>query len=235
MKRDVSVVLPALALALVLAVPAAAGQPKALEATVPAAGLELVRLDAGVGDIEISGADVAEIALRVELEPRRGGFFSSMKTAQREVDRAELRTEVSGGELVVEIDTDGGDRRFEEHWTIQVPAQLAFTLELGVGDVEVRGVTGALDLELGVGDVLVEGVAGDVTVEIGVGDAAVIGRAEHFGSVDGSGGVGDARLTVRGERVESSGFVGHSAEWTGDGPHRIEISVGVGNAKVTLE
>jgi hypothetical protein len=40
---------------------------------------------------------------------------------------------------------------------------------------------------------------------------------------------------VRGQRIESSGFVGHSAEWTGDGAHTIEISVGVGDARVTLE
>ena len=166
--------------------------------------------------------------MEVRLEPRRGGFFSSMKKAQREVDEAELRTDASRGTLDLEIETRSDDRHFEEQWTIELPARLAFDLELGVGDVEIRGL-------VGVGDVLVEGIAGDVSIELGVGDASVRGAAADYGSVEGSGGVGDARLTVKGERISSSGFVGHSAEWTGDGDHFIEISVGVGDARVTLE
>jgi hypothetical protein len=137
--------------------------------------------------------------------------------------------------LILEIATDDDDRHFEERWTIELPARLSFELDLGVGDVEVRGLAGGVSADIGVGDVLVEGVSGDVTIDLGVGDASVRAAAGHYGSVAGSGGVGDARLTVRGERVSSSGFVGHSAEWTGDGPHFIEIDVGVGDAKVTLE
>jgi hypothetical protein len=220
---------------LLAAAPVLAGEPRVLERTVLATGLDTVRLDAGVGDVEVVGADVAEVSVSVELKPRRGGFFSSMKTAQREVDEAVLSAEVSKGALALEIDSDGNDRHFEERWTIALPASLAFTLEVGVGDVEVRGVTGALDLQVGVGEVLAEGVSGDVTIELGVGDATVSGAASHYGSVDGSGGVGDARLTIRGERISSSGFVGHSAEWSGDGEHSIDIEVGVGDARVTLE
>jgi len=216
-------------------VAAFAGEPRVLTATVPAANVDVVRLDAGVGDVEIIGADVAEVSLEVKLEPRRGGFFSSLKTAQREVDTAQLRTEVKKGALTLKIDTDSDDHRFEEHWVIELPTRLAFDLKLGVGDVEVRGLTGDLDLDLGVGDLVAEGISGNVIVELGVGDATLIGAADHYGSVDGSGGVGDTRLTVRGKRILSSGFVGHSAEWKGDGPNTVEISVGVGDARVTLE
>jgi hypothetical protein len=225
-----------LTLMLATATPAIAGAPRTLNATLPADGLDTVKLEAGVGDVEIFAADtVDEVTLEVQLKPRRGGFFSSMKKAQREVDEAELRVEASGGTLRLEIDTDADDRHFEESWTIELPSRLAFDLELGVGDVEIRGIAGELSCEIGVGDVLVEAVSGDVTVEVGVGDASVTSSADFYGSVAGSGGVGDAKLTVRGERISSSGFVGHSAEWNGEGPHHIEISVGVGDARVTLE
>jgi len=225
-----------LTMAFAIAMPAAAGSPRILDGTVPAEGLETVRLDAGVGDIDIIALDGAtEVTIEVQLKPRRGGFFSSLKKAQREVDEAELRMDVSKGVLRLEIETDTDDRHFEERWTIELPPDLEFDLDVGVGDVEVRSLAGNLTADIGVGEFNAEMVSGDLTIEIGVGDATIEASAADYGSVAGSGGVGDARLTVRGEKVSSSGFVGHSAEWTGEGPHFIEISVGVGDAKVTLE
>jgi len=225
-----------LALALITAAPVMAGAPRIRDGTVAAAGVESVRLDAGVGDIEIVADPAAtEIAIEVQLKPRRGGFFSSLKQAQREVDEAELRMDVAKGILRLEIETASDDRHFEETWTIEMPADLDFNLDLGVGDVDIRDLAGRLTAEIGVGDLTAERVSGDLDIEIGVGDATITGSVADYGSVDGSGGVGDARLTVLGKKISSSGFVGKSAEWTGDGAHAIEISVGVGDAEVTLE
>jgi hypothetical protein len=212
------------------------GEPRTIAGTAPVAGVETVQLDAGVGDITITAVDgAAEIAVEVRLEPRRGGFFSSMKRAQREVDTAELRMDASKGVLRLEVETDTDDHHFEETWMVALPARLAVDLDLGVGEVEIRGVKGGLTIDVGVGDLLAEGVSGDLEIDLGVGDAKIFGSAADYGSVSGSGGVGDARLTVRGEQVSSSGFVGHSAEWTGSGENTITISVGVGDARVTLE
>lgn len=195
-----------------------------------------MRLDAGVGDIEVVAIEgAAEVVVEIQLKPRRGGFFSSLKKAQREVDEAELRMDVSSGVLRLEIETDSDDRHFEERWTIELPSSLDFDLDLGVGDVEITGLAGSFTADIGVGEIDAEAVSGDLTIEIGVGDATIQASASDYGSVAGSGGVGDARLTVRGEKVSSSGFVGHSAEWTGEGQRFIEISVGVGDAKVTLD
>jgi len=207
-----------LAIALAVAAPISAAAPRTLDGRVPAADLENVRIDAGVGDIDINvvnGTD--EVSVKVELKARRGGFFSSLKKAQAEVDEAELRMDVSRGVLRLKISTESDDRHFEERWTVELPARLGCDLDLGVGDIDVRG------------------LSGDLTVDLGVGDASVEAAAADYGSVDGSGGVGNAQLTVRGEKISSSGFVGKSAEWTGSGEHIIEISVGVGDAKVTLE
>jgi len=225
-----------LGIVLAIAVPASAGAPRILDGVVPAAELESVRLDAGVGDIEITATeDAAEVSVSVQLKPRRGGFFSSLKKAQREVDEAELRMDVSKGILRLEIETSSDDRHFEETWIIELPARLDFDLDLGVGDVDVRGLSGQLTVDIGVGDFDAEAISGDLNIDIGVGEASVRAAAVDYGSVDGSGGVGDARLTVRGAKISSSGFVGKSAEWTGDGAHAIEISVGVGDAEVTLD
>jgi hypothetical protein len=226
----------ALIAALAVAAPLAAAAPRVLDGKVPAAGLETVLLDAGVGDIEITAVDGADqVTIRVELKARRGGFFSSLKAAQREVDEAELRMDASKGVLRLEIETESDDRHFEERWTLEVPTDLGCDLDLGVGDIDVHGLSGKLTVEIGVGDLTAAAVSGDLDIEIGVGDASVEAAAADYGVVEGSGGVGAAQLTVRGEKISSSGFVGGSAEWTGPGERAIEISVGVGDAKVTLE
>jgi hypothetical protein len=225
-----------LAIALAITAPLSAAAPRILDGRVPAADLETVRIDAGVGDIDITVVDgTDEVAVTVELKARRGGFFSSLKKAQAEVDEAELRLDVSRGVLRLKISTEIDDRHFEERWTVELPARLGCDLDLGVGDIDVRGLSGDLTVDLGVGDVEAVTVSGDLNIDIGVGEASVEAAAADYGRVDGSGGVGNARLTVRGEQISSSGFVGKSAEWTGPGDRVIEISVGVGDAKVTLE
>lgn len=226
----------ALAVALAVAAPISAASPRTLDGRVAAASLESVRIDAGVGDIEITAIDgIEEVVVEVELKARRGGFFSSLKRAQAEVDEAELRMDVSRGVLRLKIATESDDRHFEERWTVELPARLGCDLDLGVGDIEITGLSGDLSVDLGVGDFTATTVSGDLNIEIGVGDGSVEAKAADYGSVDGSGGVGNAQLTVRGEKISSSGFVGKSTEWNGDGEHVIEISVGVGDAKVTLE
>lgn len=225
-----------LLIALATALPAAAGSPRVLTGSVAAADLERVRLDAGVGDVTITAVDgSAEVSVEVRLKPRRGGFFSSMKKAQREVDEAELRMDLAKGVLRLEVESATNDRHFEETWTIELPARVDLNLDLGVGDIEIRDLAGRIDADLGVGEFTATGVSGDIAVDLGVGDATVTAAAANYGSVNGSGGVGDADLTVAGSKVSSTGFVGRSAEWTGTGEHTIELSVGVGDATVVLE
>ena len=226
----------ALVVILTIATPLLAATPRTLQGEVPATGLEIVRLDAGVGDIDVVAVDTADlVTVEVQLKARRGGFFSSLKKAQREVDEAELRMDISKGVLRLEIETESDDRHFEERWILGLPAHLDFDLDLGVGDVDIRGLAGTLTADIGVGDLTAEAVSGSISIDIGVGDATVKAAAVDYGSVDGSGGVGNAELMVRGRKISSSGFVGASTEWTGEGPHSIEISAGVGDAKVTLE
>jgi hypothetical protein len=224
-----------LAIVVACAMNVQAAGPKTLSRTVPAADLVAIELDSGVGDIEITGRDdAAEVMIDVVLTPRRGGLFSSMRRAEQEVEEATLRADVKGDRLSLGIDPEGEDRRFEEKWTIVLPARLYVTIDHGVGDVELRGISGGLEIESGVGDVLAEVGSGDVRIELGVGDASLRAPADAYASAEASGGVGDARLSVRGERISGSGFVGKSASWTGDGNFHIDMEVGVGDAHIKL-
>jgi hypothetical protein len=219
---------------LMVIAPAVAGA-RTLSDSYPAADIERVVVDAGVGEmVVVAGADDA-VSVEITLKARRGGLFSSKRRAERQVEEAELRGEVVGRELHLKVLSESEERRFEERWTLEVPARLALELEIGVGDVEVRHLAGGVDLEAGVGDVVIEVSQGDVLIDVGVGNATVTAPAHAYGRVTSSSGVGDGRLSVGGERIQGEGFVGHSASWSGQGSHRLEIEVGVGDARVTLE
>jgi len=227
-----------LAIALAIcAVSVDAADTRTLTHNEPVAAIEVLDLDSGIGDVKITAREGADdIAIEVLLTPRRGGFFSSKRQAEREVEAASLRANNKGNRLVLRIDPQADeDRRFEEHWTIEIPTHIRLTLDHGVGDVVIRGIAAGLDIDSGVGDLDVQVLEGDVTIDLGVGTAVVHAPASAYASAEGAGGVGDARLTVHGERISSGGFVGHSATWTGDGRHHIEVSVGVGDAVITLE
>jgi hypothetical protein len=223
-------------LLIVGAIAANAAGPRTLTQTLSADSVEKIKLDSGVGDVEIVGRDGdSDVIIDVVLIPRRGGFFSSKRQAEREVEAASLFADVDGNRLVLRIDPESDDRRFEEHWTIAIPSQVFVKIDHDVGNIEIRGVAGGLDIDSGVGDVLVRVEEGDVSIDLGVGTAVVKGIADAYGSAEGSGGVGHARLSVDGEQISGEGFVSHSAVWEGTGLARIEVEVGVGDAVINLK
>lgn len=208
---------------------------RTLTDTMSAEGIDLISIEAGVGSLDIEAGSDDDISIEIVLKPRRGGFFSSMKRAQEEVDAARIESEVVGGKLYLEVYSESGDRRFEERWALRVPARLAAEAELGVGDISVIDIEGGVEIDVGVGEVEVEVASGDIVVELGVGDVEVIAPAASYGHVEVAAGVGDADIRVDGENVVDGGFVGHSGSWTGTGEFQIEVEVGVGDVEVELE
>ncbi len=219
----------------VASMPAQAVETRTLSGRADAASLTLVALDAGVGDVEVLGTDGDTVSWEVVLKPRRGGIFTSSRRGEEEVREASLNAEVRRGELRLEIDSPSHDRRFEERWTIHMPARLAFELDFGVGDVRVLDLAGGVNLDAGVGDVTVETAGGRVKVEVGVGDVDVRAPVGAYGSAEVSAGVGDATVTVRGHSTDRGGFIGGSASWHGDGKDDISVEVGVGDGSVVLD
>jgi hypothetical protein len=216
-------------------VAAEAASERKLTDSFPAESVDRVHIQVGVGSVEIESHDSDRIEIAVQLTARRGGIFSSMKEAERDVEDAELTLEMVGTRLYLDVDSGAGDERYEEQWTVLLPGKLQVELELGLGDVTASGLERVLEVEIGVGDVMVHDAAGNLIIEVGVGDVDISGQTDRFGDVSASGGVGDAKIKVDGKRISSEGFVGHSATWVGDGPGRIEVEVGVGEAVITLD
>ena len=214
-----------------------AADSRTLTRSVPKGTIDRMNLDSGIGDIEIEAvAGAMEINVEVVLTPRRGGFFSSKRKAEQEVEAASLSAKTTGERLELTIVPEADDdRRFEENWSITIPAGIAVRLNHGVGDIDIREANAGVDIESGVGEVRLEVAEGDISIELGVGTAVVRSHAAAYASAEGAAGVGDARLTVRGEKISSGGFVGHAATWEGDGASHIEVSVGVGDAVIRLD
>jgi hypothetical protein len=214
---------------------AGAGGPRILEHHADLAGIDRLVLEIGVGDVVVSSDAGTELHTTIQLSPRRGGFFSSLKKAERDVENAKLETHLSGGELHLTIESDSSDRRFEENWTIVMPAHVALELEMGVGDLEIAGNFGGINLEQGVGDSVIRAEGGEISVESGVGDVRITAPLSAFGFVKGEAGVGDVTIKAGDQTITGDGFVGHSAKWRGDGPASIEAESGVGDIRIVLK
>lgn len=214
-----------------------AAGPKTLTRTIQAGAIDTLDLSSGIGDVTITAREaIDEVAIEVVLTPRRGGIFSSKRQAERDVEAASLEAAVKHESLKLRISpADDDDRRFEEKWIIEIPSRLAIKLEHGVGDVVIRAARAGIELDSGVGDIDVEAAEGDITIDLGVGNAVVRAPAAFYASAEAAGGVGSARVTVRGEEIEGGGFVSHAASWSGDGSYRLDVSVGVGDAIIVLD
>lgn len=223
-----------LILAMACAAPGGADSSRTLDATVHAGAARIVILEAGVGEVEVVATAGDRVQARVELTPRRGGLFSSLRRSESDVADAQLEAVARGDEIRLSVSSRSKDRRFEEHWTVEVPRHLALDLQLGVGEAVVRGLQGEVRADLGVGDLTVEAEGGDVRAKVGVGDVDVLAPAAPYGPVTCSAGVGSVTLRAGGERLKGGGLLGNELEWRGTGSSRISAEAGVGSVAVEL-
>lgn len=177
----------------------------------PAEGITRIVIDAGVGDIEVVGSEVAAITGSVEVTSKKSG------TRKRGLlEKLELEVRRSGSALYVEV--KGGDDHHDwgEEWLLTVPKALALSVDLGVGDVTARDLAGGVEVDIGVGEVTIEG--------------------EHaaYGRIDADSGVGDVELRTPTGRQHGDGFIGKELRTEGPGKATISVDVGVGEVTIRL-
>jgi len=224
----------ALIFGLVLAHCSTAIAGRTLEATISRGGATTLGLDTAVGDVIISRGSGEDLHVTITLTARKGGFFSSLKKSERQVERASLSTERHGTRIDLEIKGPSEESRFEAKWIVTVPSDLALELDMGVGDLRVSGIEGNIDVDLGVGDVTVKGADGEISIDVGVGNIALSASAAPFGTVTCSTGVGDVLVTIDDEKHEGEGMISKDLEWKGPGEHSMDLDTGVGDIRVTL-
>ncbi len=173
--------------------------------------VQALRIDGGVGTIDIEPVPGDTLSIVVDIEGDRTGLLRR----KRDVSAIDLVQESYNGELRIGLSEEDYDD-LEVHWTIQLPAVAATAIHLGVGQVNAR-----------VGETALE-------VHVGVGEVDITGSRLSAGHVEVSAGVGSASLHGAGRHSSHRAFVAESAEGEGDGAFEMDVSVGVGDASVLL-
>ncbi len=204
-------VLPVLALVVTsftLSNTAAAASSKRIQQRIDAEDLVHVDFEISIAqmDIEVYDGDVLELDLVIDAD-RDWWIFG-----RKDIDNVELEVNRNGEQLKLRLD----DNDIQQEWVVRLPAHLAVSMELGVGEVEFTDFANDLNLELGVG-----------SLQLNVADNV------DFESIHLNAGVGDT--SVRGFDNGSDNersFVGADSWYQGDGEFVVEVEVGVGDARV---
>jgi hypothetical protein len=207
----------AFALVALLAATAAAGETlKSLSYTCPGTGLNAIVVKGGIGDVEILGATGGGVTVSVDLTRKGGGFFGDRQSAAS-AEAMEIEPVQADGELTLRLKPEHrGDAHLSERWTVRMPAALAATVNLGVGDVRVLDLTG------------------DVRVQVGVGDVELEGLFDSVGEIRAASGVGDVALRTPEGRTDGRGFIGHTLSGRGRGTSEVRVDAGVGDVTIRL-
>jgi DUF4097 and DUF4098 domain-containing protein YvlB len=86
-----------------------------------------------------------------------------------------------------------------------------------------------LDVHAKVGDITVERIEGDKDLDLGVGDIRVAAQQASYKLVRASTGIGDVDSDSYGE---SSGWLGKTLKYHGDGKYELRAHVGVGDIRL---
>ncbi|MEY3667710.1 MAG: hypothetical protein RL572_1250 [Pseudomonadota bacterium] len=173
--------------------------------------VQTLRIDGGVGTMDIEPAVGDTLSVEVEIEGERTGLLRR----KRDVSAIDLEQALKNGELRIGLNAEDHDD-LEVHWRIRLPAVATTSIHLGVGQVVAH--IGATALE----------------VHVGVGEVDITGSRLDAGHVEVSAGVGSASLHGARDQSSQRAFVAESAEGHGEGSFPMDISVGVGDASVLL-
>lgn len=205
-----------------------------LEQVLEVEGEKAFSIDAAVGSIDLAASDDGKIHILVTVEPANDLFKADaddIAAIELDIDRGSSRIEA---ELDLPRGLDSDD--IKVHWEVKMPVSLEADIDLGVGELQVSGISGGLSASVGVGEVTVEVPEGQVDVSVGVGEAKVTQSQASIGVVRVDSSVGDARVRINGERVSSdSRFIGERVKYRGEGDHDVDVTVKVGSARVDLE
>ena len=189
---------------------------RTLEETLDVTGRRSVGFDGTVGEVKVVGVDGDSARATVHLRCEREGD----DTCREAAEKVDLRVRLRGDRVQFDIEDwpKLHNKRISFEARLEVPRHLALEIDMGVGEIDVRG------------------MEDDVEIDVGVGEITVEAREAVVGHVELDTGVGEARVHVGDRTIDGSGFVGSHLTWkNGPGDARIEVDSGVGEIDVTLK
>jgi hypothetical protein len=184
---------------------------------VPVTPGEPIRIEFGVGELEVEAIEDSELRAEVRLDCRDLDRATCLERGKRLV--IEPRRTASGLEVRMKGLSRRWLRKIGVTGSVRVPRSSPLDIDIGIGDVDI--VSGDEDLR----------------VDMGIGDLSVEAPGERVGAVTVRTKIGDASLTTAGESRPGKRvmLVGARVRWQeGQGPSTIEVGLRIGDARVRL-
>lgn len=227
--------------ALLIGTVAQADDERRFEVHESAAGLDEIRIEARVGELELERSDDDTLRIEVTLEPDDddGGWFGDDDQALEIIAESDFEYRTSGSTARARIDYPRRehDMDVQERWTIYVPERFRVDIKMNVGSASVRDVAGGVELDLNVGEVRIEVPEGSVNSHVNVGEIYVESGSTDVGRAELSANVGDVSMSIRGDRIRSDdrGWgPGEDLDYDGDGRDDFDLSVNVGDVRLRI-
>ena len=206
---------------------------RTLEQTIPADGVEIVLIDGNAGRCLVTANDGDRIVVSVDV-----GVSSGDQTDETDayIAEASLEANTGGSQLTLRVAPGKYVDDVEEQWTVTIPARMMLEVDFDAANIDVSGARGGTSVEVATGDVKVEALGGNVDVDIEVGDAVVTAYDNDYGRIRVKSSVGDTELSVFGYEVDYDDAPGAGSKiaMNGEGEGRVDVSVNVGDAKLTI-
>lgn len=166
-------------------------------------------MEANVGEIRVVRSDEKK-TIRLTIEPR--GFYDGA-TVQSWIKRFD----VAGDRTSIDLKLPkNNDNHQGASVTVSLPAQTDLKLELGVGELSVKGIEGNKKLHVGIGELTVGVIDGAKYNEIRTGTK-----------------IGDAQDAVFNQR--SGGFFPKTQHTSSHGMYKLDATVGIGDVNVVQD
>ena len=232
------------ALLLLAALPALASAESPVERTlktdVDAAALKSLTLRIGVGEVHVTASSDDKIHAQVTLRQKQREFmwffhWMSAGTA-KDIAAANLQQLRQGDGFTLSLDypgdTQGDD--LKQEWEVQVPARLALSADMKVGELSIEGVAGGVDAKLDVGELSIDTPAGPMRGDVNVGEIRATSGSTQLGEVSLSSSIGEAVATIGGKSAgfHEHGGLGNRLTLPGNGPDSMHLSVNVGEVSL---
>lgn len=165
-----------------------------------------VYIDISVGSLDLRTHDSNEIIIKVRVKEQEDKWFSG------DLDDVELDKDFSGSKIHLEIDADDT----VQEWEVIIPASAHINVDLGVGEIDM------------------EGVSKDIHVDVGVGEVDIELASDDYERIELESGVGATDLDGFRNAANERHFISQESHWRGEGRYRIDVEVGVGDVDVNF-
>ena len=209
---------------------------RTLTADAPAAGIDKLELDLGVGEVKVTPSSDDSVHVQVKLRQKDEEFLWFFHWASAGTDKdiaaARIDQEKLGDKLKLSLDypSDKQDN-IKQEWEVMVPARLALDAQMKVGQLSIDGVAGGVEAQLNVGELDIDTPKGAIRAEVNVGQIRAISHTGQLGDIDASSNIGDVTIYQHGkfaDRDTERHGLGRNVELRASGSDSMHLTINVG-------